>query len=103
MCNFKKKKKKKKSDHYQNLYTNDQRPTLFSFSSILMSNWRVFKIRTLLNGIFNPITVDRIAYYFNCTPVGREIVWVGTFYVCSSAHRGSTGSYLLLQCSGGVV
>ena len=64
----------------------------------------------------NPITVDHFAYLFNCTPMSGFrlydwpvlilfIKWSGPelFTVCFSAHRGSTGGFLLFQYFNGIV
>ena len=60
--------------------------------------------------VFNPITVDAYAAFFNCTPVGRAsnsmmarhkaiyFDWMGPeLLVCCLAHRVSTGVFLLLR------
>ena len=57
--------------------------------------------------VFNPITVDSYAAFFNCTPVGRasdsmmarlkaiHFSWLGPeLLVCCLAHRGPTDVFL---------
>ena len=60
--------------------------------------------------VFNPITVDNHAAFFNCTPLGRasdsmmarlkaiHFSWLGPeLLVCCLAHQGPTDVVLLLQ------
>ena len=59
--------------------------------------------------VCNPIIVDNNAAFFNCTPMGRasdsrhkaiHFSWLGPeLLVCCSAHRGSTGVFLMLWVS----
>ena len=67
-----------------------------------------------LHACFNPIMVDNHAAFFNCTPVGQasdsmmarlkaiHFSWLEPEFCCS-AHRGSTGVFLLLQIFSDVV
>ena len=61
--------------------------------------------------VFNPITFDNYAAFFNCTPVGQasdsmmaptysSFSWLGAeLLVCCLAHRGSTCFFLSLRVS----